>query len=70
MQITLKEKGEVLAAIRGKEVTSEDKKVRECLEALIANHELNQFPPHIDKDQMLEDVIKAFAFVNNYEVEE
>lgn len=70
MQITLKEKGEILATITGKEVTSEDKKVRECLEALIANHELNTFPPHIDKDQMLEDVIKAFAFVNSYEVEE
>lgn len=70
MQITLKEKGEVLATIIGKEVTSEDKKVRECLEALIANNELNEFPPHIDKEQMLEDVIKAFAFVNSYEIEE
>ncbi len=69
MHITLKEKGEVLATIIGKEVTSEDRKVREFLEALIANHELNKFPPHVDKDQMLEDVIKAFAFVNSYEVE-
>lgn len=29
MHITLKEKGEVLATIIGKEVTSEDRKVRE-----------------------------------------
>lgn len=69
MNMTLKEKGEVLATITGKEVSYNDKKVGECLEALIANHELNTFPPHIDRDQMLEDVIRAFARVNNYEVE-
>ena len=69
MNMTLKEKGEVLATITGKDVAANDKKVGECLEALIANHELNEFPPHIDKDQMLEDVIKAFARVNNYEIE-
>ena len=68
MNLTLKDKGEVLATIVDKQVTCDDKKVRECLEALIANHELNNFPPHIDKDQMLADALKGFAFASGYEL--
>ncbi|WP_431028803.1 hypothetical protein [Lysinibacillus sp. LZ02] len=68
MNITLMEKGEVLATIVEKQVTCDDNKVRECLEALITNHELNNFPPHIDKDKMLKDAIKGFAFASGYEL--
>jgi len=68
MNFTLKEKGEILATIVDKQVVCDDSKVRECLEALIANHEVSKFPPHIDKDQMLIDTLKGFAFASGYEL--
>ena len=68
MDFTLKNKGETLATIVNKQVICNDNKVRECLEALIANHELNKFPPHIDKDQILLDALKGFAFASGYEL--
>ena len=68
MNFTLKDKGEILAAIVDKQVSCDDSKVRECLEALIANHEVSKFPPHIDKDQMLIDTLKGFAFASGYEL--
>ena len=70
MNLKLKENGEIIATIEARKVTTcEDDKVREFLEAMIANNEISEFPPHIDRDQMLKDVIQAFAFVNSYEVE-
>ena len=68
MNFTLTHKGETLATIVEKQVTCDDRKVRECLEALIANNELSKFPPHIDKDQMLIDTLKGFAFASGYEL--
>ena len=64
MNFTLKNNGEILATIVEKQVKCDDSKVRECLEALIANHEVSKFPPHIDKDQMLIDTLKGFAFAS------
>lgn len=70
MNLTLKENGEVIATIVDRKVTKcEDEKVREFLEAMIANNEISEFPAHIDRDQMLKDVIQAFAFVNSYELD-
>ena len=68
MNFTLKNNGETLATIVDKQVICDDNKVRECLEALIVNHELSKFPPHIDKDQMLIDTLKGFAFASGYEL--
>ena len=68
MNFTLKNNGEILATIVDKQVSCDDSKVRECLEALIANHEVSKFPPHIDKDQMLMDTLKGFAFASGYEL--
>ena len=68
MNFTLKNNGETLATIVDKQVTCDDKKVRELLEALIANHEVSKFPPHIDKDKMLIDTLKGFAFASGYEL--
>lgn len=68
MNFTLKNKGETLATIVDKHVTCDDTKVRECLEALITNHALSKFPPHIDKDQMLIDALKGFALASGYEL--
>lgn len=68
MNFTLKDKGEILATIVDKQVTCDDSKVRECLEALITNHEVSKFPTHIDKDQMLIDTLKGFAFASGYEL--
>ena len=68
MNFTLKNNGEILATIAEKQVTCDDSKVRECLEALIANHEVSKFPPHIDKDQMLIDTLNGFAFASGYEL--
>ena len=68
MNFTLKNKGEIVATIVDKQVTCDDSKVRECLEALITNHELSKFPPHIDKDKMLVDTLKGFAFASGYEL--
>ena len=68
MNFTLRDKGEILATIVDKHVTCDDKKLRECLEALIMNNKLSKFPPHIDKDKMLIDTLKGFAFANGYEL--
>lgn len=71
MNLVFTEKGEFLARIENRKVVEcEDNKVREFLESLILNNEISQFPEHIDRDQMLLDVFKAFVAVNGYEMEE
>lgn len=71
MNLVFTEKGEFLARIENRKVVEcEDNKVREFLESLILNNEISEFPEHINRDQMLLDVLNAFAFVNGYDVEE
>ena len=71
MNLVFTEKGEFLARIENRKVVEcEDNKVREFLESLILNNEISKFPEHIDRDQMLRDVFKAFVAVNGYEMEE
>lgn len=69
MNLIFKEHGEVIAKIVNKQVECDDNKLRPVLEALIANYEITEFPPHLDSDQLLEDSLRAFAFVNSYDVE-
>jgi hypothetical protein len=69
MNLTFKEKGEVIAKIVNKQVDCNDNKLRPVLEALIANYETTEFPSHVDPNQLLEDSLRAFAMVNSFEVE-
>lgn len=71
MNLIFKDQGELLARVENRKVVEcDDNKVREFLESLILNNEISKFPEHIDRDQMLYDALKAFAFVNSYEMEE
>lgn len=69
VNLTFKEQGEVVATISGKNVVCEDNKLHAVLQALVDNYAVTQFPAHLDADQLLEDSLRAFAMVNNYEVE-
>lgn len=69
MNLTFKENGAVVATIANKQVECDDNKLYAVLQALVANYETTQFPAHLNADQLLEDSLRAFAMVNNYEVE-
>ena len=69
MNLTFKEQGEVVATISGKSVVCEDNKLCAVLQALVDNYAVTQFPSHLNADKLLEDSLRAFAMVNNYEVE-
>ena len=69
MNVQLFRDGEQVATIEGAAVTCDDKKLHECLVAIVNNYETSTFPAHLNKDDLLFDSIKGFCSMNGIAVE-